>query len=50
MAITRAKRHVALIANVETVSHDHTLKGTPPHIYFLVHSYGIAAMHIAYYM
>jgi len=27
VAITRAKRHVALIANVETVSHDHTLKG-----------------------
>ena len=27
VAITRAKRHVAVIANVETVSHDHILKG-----------------------
>ena len=27
VAITRAKRHVVVIANVETVSHDHTLKG-----------------------
>ena len=27
VAITRAKRHVTVIANVETVSHDPVLKG-----------------------